>query len=204
MPLVPRLLRGGGRRRARRGSAGLDGLAARLASGRPRPRPPRRRRHRSPPRAARSGARGGPPWPAGESRLRRDPPRSHHRPRRLPSALTPMPPGGLGGGAGARPPGRRDDVNHAELAFEVVSDLLARTGWSHDRIDPVITASSDFWDGRTISDMAVQAAAGAAGKSASKVSMDGTFALVYAAARIASGAYRTCLVVAHAKASEGH
>ena len=115
-----------------------------------------------------------------------------------------MRPVGIVGVAQTRHAERRDDVNYAELAFEVVSDLLARTGWSHDRIDTVITASSDFWDGRTISDMAVQDAAGAAGKSALKVSMDGTFALVYAAARIGSGAYRTCLVVAHGKASEGN
>jgi len=114
-----------------------------------------------------------------------------------------MRPVGIVGVAQTRHAERRDDVNYAELAFEVVSDLLARTSWSHDRIDTVITASSDFWDGRTISDMAVQDVAGAAGKSASKVSMDGTFALVYAAARIASGAYRTCLVVAHGKADLG-
>ncbi len=107
------------------------------------------------------------------------------------------------GAAQSRHAARRDDVNYSELAFEVVSDLLAKAKWSHDRIDTVITASSDFWDGRTISDMAVQDAVGAAGKSASKVSMDGAFALAYAAARINSGAYRTCLVVAHGKASEG-
>lgn len=97
----------------------------------------------------------------------------------------------------------RDDANYMELTFEVVQDLLAKTGWSHDRIDTVINASSDFLDGRTISDIAVQDSAGAAGKSASKVSMDGTFALVYAAARIRSGMFDSCLVIAHAKSSEG-
>lgn len=107
------------------------------------------------------------------------------------------------GAAQTRHAARRDDVNYAELAFEVVSELLKKTGYSHDRIDTVVTASSDFWDGRTISDMAVQDAVGAAGKSASKVSMDGAFALIYAAARIHSGKFRTCLVVAHGKASEG-
>lgn len=98
---------------------------------------------------------------------------------------------------------RRDDTNYAELAFDVVQTLLARTGLAHDQIDTVVTASSDFWDGRTISDMAVQDAVGAAGKSASKVSMDGVFALAYAAARVNCGAYKTCLVVAHGKGSEG-
>ncbi len=108
------------------------------------------------------------------------------------------------GAAQTRHVGRRDDANYMELAFEVVEELLARTGWTHDRVGTVIGASSDFWDGRTISEIAIQDAAGAAGKSASKVSMDGAFALVYAAARIASGAFQTCLVVAHGKASEGN
>lgn len=98
---------------------------------------------------------------------------------------------------------RRDDASYMELTFEVVDELLRRTGWSHDAIDTFVNASSDFQDGRTISDVAVQDAAGAAHKSASKVSMDGLFALVYAAARIASGMHRTCLVTAHAKPSEG-
>jgi acetyl-CoA C-acetyltransferase len=97
----------------------------------------------------------------------------------------------------------REDASYMELAFEAVSSLLETSGWSHDRIDTVVTASSDFQDGRTISDIAVQDACGAALKSASKVSMDGAFALVYGAARIHSGAFRTCLVVAHAKCSEG-
>lgn len=106
-------------------------------------------------------------------------------------------------GAAQTKHGRREDANYMELAFEVVREVLAKTGYTHDRIDTVISASSDFWDGRTISEIAIQDAAGAAGKSASKVSMDGAFALVYAAARIASGKFGTCLVVAHGKASEG-
>lgn len=97
----------------------------------------------------------------------------------------------------------RADASYAELAFEVVRSLLDRCHLDHKNIDTVVTASSDFWDGRTISDMAVQDAVGAAGKSASKVSMDGVFALAYAAARVNGGAFKTCLVVAHGKASEG-
>ncbi|MDX1389138.1 MAG: hypothetical protein R3344_08105 [Acidobacteriota bacterium] len=107
------------------------------------------------------------------------------------------------GAAQTRHTARRDDANYMELAFEVVSELLETTGFAHDRIDTVISASSDFWDGRTISDIAIHDSAGAAFKSASKVSMDGAFALVYAMARITSGKHRSCLVVAHGKASEG-
>ena len=114
-----------------------------------------------------------------------------------------MKPVAILGAAQTRHAGRRDDANYMELAFEVVSELLEKTGYTHNRIDTVITASSDFADGRTISDIAVQDATGSAFKSASKVSMDGAFALVYAAARINSGKYKTCLVVAHGKMSEG-
>jgi acetyl-CoA acetyltransferase len=114
-----------------------------------------------------------------------------------------MKPVAILGAAQTRHAARRDDANYMELTFEVVSELLQKTDFSHDRIDTVISASSDFWDGRTISDIAVQDSAGAAFKSASKVSMDGAFALVYALARISCGKYATCLVVAHGKASEG-
>ncbi|MBI5367078.1 MAG: hypothetical protein HZA54_08575 [Planctomycetes bacterium] len=114
-----------------------------------------------------------------------------------------MQPVAILGAAQTRHVARRDDACYSELAFEVVAALLAETGFTHPRIDTVITVSSDFSDGRTISDMAVQDAVGAAGKSSSKVSMDGAFALAYAAARLTCGRYRTCLVVAHAKASEG-
>ena len=107
------------------------------------------------------------------------------------------------GAAQSKHAASRNEANYMEMTFEVVQDLLAKTNWSHDKIDTVINASSDFLDGRTISDIAIQDAAGAAGKSASKVSMDGTFSLVYAAARILSGRFNSCLVTAHAKCSEG-
>ncbi|HEY4000294.1 MAG TPA: zinc ribbon domain-containing protein, partial [Candidatus Xenobia bacterium] len=97
----------------------------------------------------------------------------------------------------------RRDWSHAEMVHEVVSGVLAETGLGHDDVDTMITASSDFLDGRTISDMAIQDVIGAPGKSASKVSMDGLYALLYAVARVGSGLFRTALVTAHAKASEG-
>ncbi|MBI3949460.1 MAG: thiolase family protein [Acidobacteria bacterium] len=95
------------------------------------------------------------------------------------------------------------DQNYAELVHEVVSDLFRKTGASHDKIDNIVTASSDFWDGRTISNMAVQDVVGAFMKSESKVSSDGTLALLYGMMRILSGQYKTTLVVAHSKGSEG-
>jgi acetyl-CoA C-acetyltransferase len=95
------------------------------------------------------------------------------------------------------------DQNYAEMVHEVVQQLFERTGATHKDIDNVVTASSDFWDGRTISNMAVQDVVGGYMKSESKVSSDGTLALLYGMMRILSGQYGTTLVVAHSKGSEG-
>ena len=37
---------------------------------------------------------------------------------------------------------RRDDASYAELAFEVVQELLQTTGWTHDRICLLYTSPS--------------------------------------------------------------
>ena len=50
---------------------------------------------------------------------------------------------------------RRDDVTTTELAWEAVSAALADAGVALDDIDNAVTASQDFWEGRTISSMAV-------------------------------------------------
>jgi acetyl-CoA C-acetyltransferase len=98
---------------------------------------------------------------------------------------------------------KKEDRNYAELLFEPVQQLLNRTGLGHGDIETIITCSSDFMDGRTISSMAIQDVCGTPGKSESKVSADATFAMVYAWMRLLSGDYDTCLVAAHAKTSEG-
>jgi acetyl-CoA C-acetyltransferase len=95
------------------------------------------------------------------------------------------------------------DQNYAEMVYEVVQQLFAQTGAQYAEIDNVVTASSDFWDGRTISSMAVQDAVGAWLKSETKVSSDGTLAVLYAMMRILAGSFKTALVVAHCKSSEG-
>lgn len=97
----------------------------------------------------------------------------------------------------------KPDLNYAELVYEVVQPLMESLSISYSDIETVVSASSDFSDGRTISNMAIQDVVGAPLKSESKVSMDGAFALVYGYARVASGAFKTALVVAHGKLSEG-
>jgi hypothetical protein len=97
---------------------------------------------------------------------------------------------------------RRDDANTTELAWEAVRTALADAGVELGEITGVISASQDFWEGRTISSMAVNEIAGATFKSESKVAADGALAIVYAAARISTGADSLMIVVAHCKESQ--
>ena len=97
---------------------------------------------------------------------------------------------------------RRDDANTTELAGEAIREALADAGVDLTRITGVISASQDFWEGRTISSMAVNEVAGATFKAESKVAADGALAVGYAAARIATGNDSLMLVVAHCKESQ--
>ncbi len=90
----------------------------------------------------------------------------------------------------------------ADMVFEAVQQALQQAGIGIDAIGNVVTASNDFWDGRTISSMAVNDACGSYDKNISTVEGDGTFAAFYGLTRILSGAYDTTLVVAHCKGSE--
>lgn len=99
--------------------------------------------------------------------------------------------------------GRRTDVNHAELALEAISEALADAGVALKDIDNASTASLDFWDGRTISNMAISEVVGTYLKSEARVCSDGTAAVGYEWARLRDGHYRLGLVVAHVKMSDG-
>jgi acetyl-CoA C-acetyltransferase len=96
---------------------------------------------------------------------------------------------------------KRSDT-FADMAWEAVNLALTDAGITIDEIDNVVTTSNDFWDGRTISCMAVSDVSGARGKNASCVEGDGTFGAFYGLTRILSGAYGTTLVTAHSKGSE--
>jgi len=89
-----------------------------------------------------------------------------------------------------------------DMVYQVTSAALKDAGYTLDDVDNVITVSNDFFDGRTISCMAVQEAAGAHDKNVSTVEGDGTFGAFYGAMRVLSG-FNTTLVVAHSKGSEG-
>jgi acetyl-CoA C-acetyltransferase len=93
-------------------------------------------------------------------------------------------------------------VNTTELAWEAVSAALADAGIELAEVEGAVTASQDFWEGRTISSMAVNEIAGGTFGSEAKVSADATMALLYAMARVEDGDQRLNLVVAHAKESQ--
>lgn len=98
----------------------------------------------------------------------------------------------------------KKDKIFADLVFDVTREALDDAGLTIDDIDNVVTVSNDFFDGRTISGMAVGDAAGAEDKNVSTVSGDGTFGAFYGLMRVLSGSFKAALVVAHYKGSEGN
>ena len=98
---------------------------------------------------------------------------------------------------------REKDGVFAELVYEATTKALDDAGMKIEDIDNVVTISNDFWDGRTISCMAVADAAGCYGKDGTTVECDGAFGAFYGLMRTVAG-YNTTLVVAHSKVSEGN
>lgn len=98
---------------------------------------------------------------------------------------------------------RKKDQIFADLVFDVTRGALEDAGLTIDDIDSVVTVSNDFFDGRTISGMAVGDASGGQDKNISTVSGDGTFGAFYGLMRVLSG-YKATMVVAHYKGSESN
>lgn len=88
-----------------------------------------------------------------------------------------------------------------DMVFEVCREALHHAGILREDLDTVITASTDFLDGRTISSVFLSMAVGAFLKDESKVEEDGTFALYYALMRILAGTHDIALVEAHTQGS---
>jgi len=97
---------------------------------------------------------------------------------------------------------RKKAETFADLVYEVTVKALEDAGLAIKDIDNVVTVSNDFWDGRTISSMAIQDACGSRHKDISTVEGDGLFGAFYGLMRILSGSFGTTLVVAHMKGSE--
>jgi len=98
---------------------------------------------------------------------------------------------------------RYNPASHAELAYEVTCNALEDAGLSIDDIDNTITVCNDFWDGRTISSMAITEATGSHRVPTTNVEGDGTYGALMGLMRILSGHHRVTLVVAQSKPSEG-
>jgi acetyl-CoA C-acetyltransferase len=97
---------------------------------------------------------------------------------------------------------RKPADTFADMAYEAVTKALKDAGMNIADVDNIVTTSNDFWDGRTISSMAVNDAVGAGlGKNISTVEGDGAFSAFYGMCRILSGSYKNTLVVAHVKGS---
>lgn len=96
---------------------------------------------------------------------------------------------------------RKAGQTNYEMVYEVTRTALDDAGYELEDIDNVVTVSNDFWDGRTISSMAIQEAAGAHDKNVSTVEGDGTFGALYGALRTLGG-FKATLVVSHCKGSE--
>ncbi|MGZ6223980.1 MAG: thiolase family protein [Syntrophales bacterium] len=91
----------------------------------------------------------------------------------------------------------------ADMVFDVTRAALDDAGLTIHDIESVVTVSNDFFDGRTISGMAVGDASGGQDKNISTVSGDGAFGAFYGLMRVLSG-YKATIVVAHYKGSEGN
>ena len=74
-----------------------------------------------------------------------------------------------------------------DMVFDVVREALGSARMSRECLDTVVSASSDFLDGRTISNVFLSMANGAFLKDESKVEEDGAMAMLYALMRILAG-----------------
>lgn len=98
---------------------------------------------------------------------------------------------------------RYNPASHTEIAYEVTREALQDAGLTIEEIDNTITVCNDFWDGRTISCMAITEATGSHRVPTTNVEGDGTYGALMGAMRILSGLHRVTLVVAQSKVSEG-
>ncbi len=87
-----------------------------------------------------------------------------------------------------------------DMVFEVAKAALADAGILREELGTVITSSTDFLDGRTISNVFLSMAVGAFLKDESKVEEDGTNSLFYAMMKLMTGTYDVALVEAHTQA----
>jgi len=98
---------------------------------------------------------------------------------------------------------RKANQHITEMVYEAVRKTLDPLGMTPKDIDNIVSCSQDFIDGRTISNRTIPEVEGEYLKPEAKVAADGAQAVLFGMMRILSGKYKTTLVLAHAKMSEG-
>jgi len=83
------------------------------------------------------------------------------------------------------------------MVYDVVRSAIESAGIYRRDVGTVVTASTDFLDGRTISNVFLSMAVGAFLKDESKVEEDGAMALHYALMRLLAGTHDVAVVEAH-------
>ncbi len=88
-----------------------------------------------------------------------------------------------------------------DLIFEAVRGAIDMAGLKKKDITTVVSATNDFYEGRTISNMFTVEVGGAYMVDESKVEMDGSYAMLYGLMRILSGTHKLAVVWGGSKAS---
>ncbi len=99
-------------------------------------------------------------------------------------------------GAAIMPRVTGDQHSLEELLYEVTQRALRDAGLTIDDIDGIVVASNDQYDGRAISVMAASGSVGGVDRDILSTPSAGEHAFVMGTLRVASGQYRTQLVVA--------
>lgn len=104
-------------------------------------------------------------------------------------------------GYSSLPMSRDMELTREESVFLSTKMALKSCSLTRSEVDTVVSASSDFFDGRTISNCMLIGALGAYLKDESKSEEDGLLAVIYAMQRILSGNHQIALVTAHTHSS---
>ncbi|MFW9984784.1 MAG: hypothetical protein ACFFCB_08665, partial [Candidatus Odinarchaeota archaeon] len=92
------------------------------------------------------------------------------------------------------PPSLDHDMGRYELIFQTVRGALDSVDLKHKDVTSVVSATNDYYDGRTISNCFTVEAGGAYMKDETKVEMDGAFAVHYGMLRALAGHHKLVLV----------
>ena len=97
---------------------------------------------------------------------------------------------------------RRPLDNDWDIIYPTVKAALKDAGVVFDEVDVCIDASSDYLDGRGISNFPIVDGLGGQLKEEAKVSMDGAFAFIYAAMRLLGGPFEVAIIPAYGKSGQ--